>query len=82
MSKRKRETDQDERSSPGGPRRRTTSLASELNTRVLKNLQKALDTNPEVDLISKFPTDYSNRLTKAKGHQEREESWSLSQIHI
>src|SRR5438876_2690542 len=83
MSKRTRETDQDEqRNSPGGPRRGTTSPASKLNAQVLKKLQKELDTNPEVDLISKFPTDYSNRLTKAKGHKEREGSWSLLQIHI
>jgi hypothetical protein len=56
--KRTRETDQVEhRDSLGGPLRGTTSLAPKLNAQVLKRLHRELDANPEVDSISKFPTD-------------------------
>ena len=79
MSKRTRETD--DGGSPGRPQRRTTSPASKFNARVLRKLQKEIDANPKVDLISKFPMDYSKRLTEAKGHRECEKSQHTSYPH-
>ena len=38
--------------------------AAQLNIRVFKRLEKALASNPEVDLLSLFPSTYSTRLAK------------------
>jgi hypothetical protein len=38
------------------------SDAATFNQRVLKRLQRSFADNPEVDLLSLFPTDYSTRL--------------------
>lgn len=40
--------------------------AAQLNTLVMKRLEKALASNPEVDLLSLFPSTYSTRLAKRK----------------
>lgn len=40
--------------------------AAQLNSRVFKKLEKALASNPEVDLLSLFPSTYSIRLAKRK----------------
>nr|XP_023908626.1 uncharacterized protein LOC112020299 [Quercus suber] len=38
--------------------------AAELNTRVLRRLEKALASDPEADLLSLFPSTYSERIAK------------------
>ena len=38
--------------------------AAQLNIRVFKRVEKALASNPEVDLLSVFPSTYSTRLSK------------------
>ncbi|KAI9855634.1 MAG: hypothetical protein M1813_009680 [Trichoglossum hirsutum] len=76
MLKRARGHDQDDqdelRTSSDGLLRGTSSPspASKLNLRVLKKLQKEFNANPEVDLMSKFPTDYSNRLARVNQPKE------------
>jgi uncharacterized protein YccT (UPF0319 family) len=40
--------------------------AATLNARVFKKLEKALASDPEVDLLSLFPSNYSTRLKKRK----------------
>ena len=40
--------------------------AAQPNTRVFKKLEKALASNPEVDLLSLFPSTYSTRLANRK----------------
>lgn len=40
--------------------------AAQFNIRVFKRLEKALASNPEVDLLSLFPSTYSIRLVKRK----------------
>ncbi|KAJ5088846.1 hypothetical protein N7456_012462 [Penicillium angulare] len=40
----------------------TPSKARRFNERTLKKLQAAFELDPEVDLVTKLPTDYSNRL--------------------
>jgi hypothetical protein len=42
------------------------SEAAKFNTMVLKKLKKVLAEDPEVDLLSKFPSEYSARLAKRK----------------
>ena len=43
-----------------------TTKAAELNRRVLRKLEKAFDSNPEVDLLSKMPSSYATRLANCK----------------
>ena len=40
--------------------------AAQLNSRVITKLEKALVSNPEVDLLALFPSTYSDRLAKRK----------------
>ena len=42
--------------------RKSITEAAQLNIRVLKKLEKALASNPEVNLLSLFPSTYSTRL--------------------
>jgi hypothetical protein len=42
------------------------SFAAMLNARVMRQLQKALEPDPEVDLMTVFPINYSSRLTSGK----------------
>ncbi|OAX78314.1 hypothetical protein ACJ72_07380 [Emergomyces africanus] len=57
MSKRKRPEELDDTSSK-------VSKAARFNIHTLKRLQKAVIANPEIDLTSYFPKDYSRRLTE------------------
>ncbi|KAI9761007.1 MAG: hypothetical protein M4579_001270 [Chaenotheca gracillima] len=50
------------------------SEASKFILRVLKKLQRVIAADPEVDLLSKFPSEYSDRLAKRKEKQEREKT--------
>lgn len=45
------------------------SLACQVNQMVIRKLQKALEADPEVDLVSQIPSSYSSRLADriAKG---------------
>lgn len=47
--------------------------APNFNALVLKKLQNALEIDPEVDLISKLPTLYSERLVSKKESPETDE---------
>ncbi|CEL05819.1 hypothetical protein ASPCAL06932 [Aspergillus calidoustus] len=38
------------------------SKATRFNARILKKLQDAIASDPEVDLVTKLPTEYSTRL--------------------
>lgn len=49
------------------------SRAARLNTNVLRKLQAAFDNNPEVDLLTKMPQDYSTRLTRLQKEPPPEE---------
>lgn len=42
------------------------SEAAQFNRMVLRKLQKAIEADPEVDLASKLPTNYSSRLAERK----------------
>lgn len=42
------------------------SEAAHFNRRVMKKLQKAIDADPETDLASKLPLNYSSRLADRK----------------
>ena len=48
-----------------------TSAAFQLNRMVLKRLQKALEADPEVDLTSKIPSTYADRLAARKSEGSR-----------
>ncbi|KAI9732518.1 MAG: hypothetical protein M1834_003853 [Cirrosporium novae-zelandiae] len=56
----KAQEDRLERSSP------LSSAASKFNSIVLRKLQRELENNPETDLLSKFPNEYSTRLNDLK----------------
>ena len=45
---------------------RYTSVAANFNAKVLRKLQKAITANPDTDLLSIFPTEYSVRLSRMK----------------
>ena len=47
------------------------SEAAKFNQMVLRKLQRAFETDPEDDLLSKFPSGYSTRLA---GRKEQDES--------
>ena len=40
--------------------------AAQFNRMVMRKLQKAIEADPEVDLASKLPTNYSSRLAHRK----------------
>lgn len=42
------------------------SEAAQFNRMVLRKLQKAIEADPEVDLASKLPANYSSRLAERK----------------
>ena len=48
----------------------TASEAAKFNQMVLRKLQRAFEIDPEVDLLSKFPTGYSTRLAGRKEQDE------------
>ena len=43
-----------------------TTAAADFNNKVIKKLQKALAKDPEVDLQTLFPSEYSSRLEAKK----------------
>lgn len=45
---------------------RCTPASANFNARVLRKLQKAFAANPDTDLLSAFPTEYSARLDRMK----------------
>lgn len=53
----------------------TKSKAARFNAHTLKRLQNAAHNDPEIDLTTQLPTDYSNRLVEMresrKGHLGR-----------
>ena len=46
------------------------SEAAKFNEMVLRKLQRAFETDPEVDLFSQIPTGYSSRLAGKKEQDE------------
>ena len=68
---------EDEDNGPPSPtkkrRAQDNTLASEaakFNQMVLRKLQRAFESNPEDDLLSKFPSGYSTRLAGRKEQDE------------
>ncbi|OAL32766.1 hypothetical protein AYO20_07722 [Fonsecaea nubica] len=61
-SKQSLETPPDERKSD----------AANLNERLFKKMKKAVDSNPEVDLLSLFPKEYSERLARLASSPKRD----------
>jgi hypothetical protein len=47
--------------------------AAKFNALILKGLQRALESDPEANLLSKLPTHYSERLSLKKGNPETDE---------
>ncbi|KAJ0413403.1 hypothetical protein BJY00DRAFT_296945 [Aspergillus carlsbadensis] len=48
----------------------TKSKASRFNAHVLKKLQAAVNLDPKIDLTTKMPAEYSNRLEHMKSEAE------------
>ena len=48
------------------------SEAAKFNQMVLRKIQRAIETDPEDDLLSKFPSGYSTRLAGRKEQDEGE----------
>ena len=46
------------------------SEAAKFNHMILRKLQRAFETDPDIDLLSKFPTGYSTRLAGRKEQDE------------
>jgi hypothetical protein len=42
------------------------SKATRFNARILKKIQDAIASDPEVDLVTKLPTEYSTRLRRMR----------------
>lgn len=52
--------------SPEPKRMLSLSFAAKLNAKTMRQLQKAYETDPEVDLTTVIPTNYSSRLASRK----------------
>lgn len=52
---------------------RYTSVVANFNAKVLRKLQKAIAANPDTDLLSIFPTEYSVRLSRLKKQEAGKE---------
>jgi hypothetical protein len=53
------------------------SQAAKFNARVLKKLQAAVDNNPDINLMTQMPINYTSRLIEFQG-EDREESKEIS----
>lgn len=49
-----------------------TSAAADFNAKVLRKLRRALAANPDTDLLSIFPAEYSMRLGRKKQQKDSE----------
>ena len=53
------------------------SFAAKLNAKIMRQLQKALEADPEVDLTTVIPTNYSSRLLSRKVDKGRNPCFTI-----